>query len=334
MSFPPGTLRGPAALPLTDVQVYIPRPGFYVPTAGTYGWDEFSYDIPSWARVLYVRCVGSGGGGGSGSVEPAATAAWGGGGGGSGSIGETWLPTILMPSRLWIFAPWGGVGGAAVATTGTSGNNGGPGLGAYVCVEYPGSALTDSLLQTHSLVSGYGGGNGKGGTTSAAGAGTAGAQTVWVGTAGGNSAAGAGVGAPVGGIMTAGGGGGGGMASTHAETAGGGGGIPYVFGGQYRTVPQGGAVHSNGQDGWLSYNNQTTTSGALLAAFRDFRANIGGGGAGGGSSLTTTVNAGNGGHGALGCGGGGGGSKENDTTYTSGKGGNGGPGMVLIVALG
>jgi hypothetical protein len=325
---------------LDNVAVFIPRPGRYVPTGGTYGWDEFCYEIPPWAKALFIRAIGSGGGGGSGSVEPASTAAWGGGGGGGASVGELWVPTILLPSRLWIFAPWGGAGGAAVATTGTSGNNGGPGLGAYVCPEYDTTtSLTEAVLQVRSLSCGRGGGNGGGGTTSAAGAGTAGGTTVWAASAGGNSSAGAGANAAVAGVWTAGGGGGGGMASTHASTAGGTGLYPtYLCPAGQRNGPNGGAsgtTTAKGQDGFLPFGNYVTSAGLFQnMALPNMWANFGGGGGGGNSVLTSTVNAGAGGNGAIGCGGGGGGSKENDTTYTSGAGGNGGPGMILIVAFG
>ena len=320
---------------LDGVRVFIPAPGRYVPTAGTYGWDEFCYEIPPWAKALYIRCIGSGGGGGSGGVGVAATAIWGGGGGGGASVGELWVPTILLPSRLWVFAPWGGAGGAAVATTGTSGNAGGPGLGAYVCPEYDftGTAWTDALLSVRALVQGVGGGNGGGGTTTAAGAGAAGTTTVWAGSAGGNSSAGAGANGTAG-IWTSGGGGGAGMAATHASTNGGYGYIPTCYGGS-RWAARGvaGTTQSNGQDGWLEFANYLV-AGLSQPLLRDFLGNLGGSGAGGNSMLTTTINAGNGGNGAIGCGGGGGGSKENDTTYKSGAGGNGGPGMILIVAFG
>lgn len=277
------------------------------PTDGV-GW--LTYNVPRGKSFLQIMLWCAGGGGGGGASGAASTARGGGGGGGySGFVGCI-IPTLFLPTVLFVQAGVGGLGGGA----GLAGASGGQ---SYVSVA-PSSAQANLIL-TAPTPNGGGGGTsgaaGAGATTNAALSitampfvmfGIAFHDTAPSGSAGGAQTGQAGVAAnPL-------------TLHTPAGPGAGGGGVTTTdfVGGNNNSVSglcngaSGGAVAGGrGQDGATYY-------------FPTF----GAGGAGGGTNNSGTGGAG--GNGGLGSGGGGGGGG-----VTGGAGGNGGPGLVMIGAF-
>lgn len=262
------------------------------------------YDVPIGAIALNIICIGGGGGGGNGFGAAAGAARGGGGGGGSGSLSRIWIPTAVLPRRLYVRP---GIGGAATAA----------GQASYVSVAFSGVAA-DLIITTNG---GNAGGTGTGAAVGAAGtggaivAGTSCAYSAlghFVSIAGVNGGAGGAVAGAAGAAVTFGGGGlplsggGGGAGSTSADFAGG----AVTGAGRVLTVPGGLAGANPGNLGTTIWKPLTFT-----------------GGSGAGSS--NTVAGARGGQGSFGCGGGGGGAG----VTTGGTGGAGGSGIVIITAI-
>ena len=71
-----------------------------------------TYSVPEGAVALQIIATGGGGGGGNGFSAAAAAARGGGGGGGAGAVVRLFVPTVLLPRTLYVYA---GVGGSALA---------------------------------------------------------------------------------------------------------------------------------------------------------------------------------------------------------------------------
>jgi hypothetical protein len=154
-------IQGNSYIPSADIQTFS--------ASGTWTKPTTSNGVAATPKWILVRALGAGGGGGSGQCAAIGTARGGGSGGGGGSINEVWLPASVagVTETVTIGAGGAQVAGVSTVTTGTNGNIGGN-------------------TTFGSLVTGYGGGGGCGGTASAikggSGAGTAGAGVSSTGT--------------------------------------------------------------------------------------------------------------------------------------------------------
>lgn len=285
------------------------------------------------ANTQFVRVIakGAGGGGGSGAVGAAGTLTIGGGGGGGGSCTDVFFSRAEIlaayPSgTLTVTVGAGGLGGNAVVTNSTAGNNGSLG----------------GNTTFGNLVTGFGGGGGGGGNlTSSIVAGGSGASarsagtTASTSTANGTGAGGGasavpfnsapysgsgGGGATTGGTATAttgsasggvGGGAGGGVNGSNTNIGG------YYGGPRYRETLGAAPASSTGASTVNGSNGGPPLYGCPA----------GGGGGGGGCGIS--ANAGAGGTGGIASGGGGGGGARNG--YSSGAGGLGGAGECIIM---
>lgn len=247
--------------------------------------------------MTYVKVQAAGGGGGSGRRGTAGNAA-GGGGAASGGYSEAWFRTADLPATVAATVGQGGVGGAAVTTDNTNGNDGAKGgdssFGTYVLAiggekANGGDAMSGNQGNATTVNSQFIGSSGGMGTT-----------------VNGIDSVDASYGAPSGGA----GGGGIGFAAT-------GGSAGRTFGYNNNDFTNGGTVAG-----------QAGTNGT---SFPSYGPGTGGGG-GAGSDTPATVNGGDGGNGGnYGAGGGGGGAAENG--FNSGKGGNGGGGYVEVITF-
>lgn len=277
------------------------------------GFARFTADgdfiVPHGITQATIECIGGGGGAGGGASFNASSVCQGGSGGGGGARTRIEIGAAQLGNpgdTIAVDVATGGTGGAG--GTGAGGSNGTAG----------GNTTFGSVL------TGYGGGHGQGGTSTGVkpGAGGGGA-----GEAGGNStstAATRGGGNPTAGAGGMGGAGAGQNASTAgagAEYGGGCGGIPTTAGG---TGTSGGSSTWGGAGGASGSGNtggnvdSAAQSGGAVGVFQ--AAATGGGGTGG------AVDGGAGGNGADGdllvCGEGGGGGGS----FTAGAGGDGGNG--------
>jgi len=117
MSFPPGLLRGAAALSLVDSQEFWINSG-----SGT----NFIWTKPQWARLVYIHLVGAGGGGGGGGATTGAVVRMGGAGGGGGACHRLWTPADALASQVAVNVGSGGAGGltGGAGAVGQVGGNG------------------------------------------------------------------------------------------------------------------------------------------------------------------------------------------------------------------
>jgi hypothetical protein len=276
-------------------------------TATTVSAGRYDWTIPTGARAISIEAVGGGGGGGSGRRGAANALRYGGGGGTGGSRSITTVSVAELPTTtLSIQVGRGAVGGAAVTTDDTNGNNGESNtLNGSSWVRYNQSVfgVSSVLLQAGAGGSGNGGTNASGTATSGwAGTfagGTGGASTGTTGSTAGETSA-----AP------SGGGGGGTLSATNTAAGGGAGGrvsmfSATLFGGTGASV--------------AGANGDNAPSSTILVA--------GQGGGGGASNASGT--GGSGGNGGF-PGGAGGGGGASPNTFNSGAGGNGADGMVRI----
>lgn len=267
--------------------------------AANYTWTK-----PAGAKFVEIIAVGGGGGGGSGRRGAAGTVRCGGGGGAAGLASRIYMPAQYCPATLYCSVGSGGIGGAAVTTDDTNGNNATSG-GNQTSVKHINSSGATVLI-------GYQGGAGSGGTATAGAGGVNGPYSNLVSGSSGGGAASA-----------AGGGGGSGV-----------------------NIDNGFAPGSGGAGGGISTANISAAGGASSRSVATFQSQLGGtagggvgggpgaggiifgtGGGGGGSNTT-----GPGGNGAFGghYGGGGGGGGASLNGFNSGGGGNGGGGAVII----
>jgi hypothetical protein len=242
-----------------------------------------------------VRVQAAGGGGGSGRRGTAGNAA-GGGGAASGGYSEAWFRTADLPATVAITVGAAGIGGAAVTTDNTNGNDGTSG--------------GDASFGTYLLA--IGGEKGIGGNTVS---GTQGNATTvnsqFVGSNGG-------MGSTVNGIDS--------VDAPYGVPSGGGGG-----GGIGGTGGSGGRTFGYNNNAFTNGGTVAGQSGTNGTSFPSYGPGTGGGG-GAGSDTPATVNGGDGGNGGnYGAGGAGGGAAENG--FNSGKGGNGGGGYVDVVTF-
>ena len=130
------------------------------PASATGSNGNYSWSLPTGAKMFELLMIGAGAGGGSGRRGAAGTARYGGGGGGAGNATVALVDAAGVSGSLSILAPAGGAGGAAVTTDDTNGNAG----------SYPGS----SAQVTFNSVTFYAssGNAGGGGTTTSGSAGT------------------------------------------------------------------------------------------------------------------------------------------------------------------
>lgn len=279
----------------TDVQIFEPS-GVPGGPQSTFVWTK-----PAGAKRVEIVAVGGGGGGGGGRQGAAGTVRTGGGGGAAGQASEFTTPATLLPPTLSITVGNGGAGGAAATTPDTNGGNGGG----------PGQTLVRTPDNAVTLVAGYQGAAGTGGSQAAANGGSAPnySNIATGGPSGGASPAGGGTGGSTSINDTSrwpnSGGAGGGISTAEVAGLGGGGGRNVSGMGGYPGNTPAGANAPDALDGYPF---------SLAAA---------GGGAGVGRA------GGNGGKGGkYGGGGGGGGASTNG--FPSGRGGDGGPGGVII----
>jgi hypothetical protein len=274
-------------------------------TSGT--WTK-----PDNAKLVEVILVGGSAGGGSGRVGAAGTAATGGGGGGSAAIVHFKFDANDLDATETIIVGAKGVGGAAVSTNDTDGNDGTSGGETAIGVGI------NNKLRTYTANPGLGGKNaaaGSGGSSSIGatafntgqGSGGSSSSTGAIGTSGTNSS----------GFNTVGGASGGGV-STANVPANGGAGSRYT---SISVLPQ----TSGGSAGTTS--GSADAGDGVLTAMKIYGVQIGTGGGGGAGA--TNRNGGNGGNGAGTSGGGGGGATRNG--YSSGKGGDGVDGFAVII---
>lgn len=243
--------------------------------------------------MTYVKVQAAGGGAGSGRRGTAGNAS-GGGGAASGGVTEGWFRTADLAATIAATVGQGGIGGAAVTTNDTSGNEGTDG--------------GDSSFGTYLLAAG--GYHGSGGDTIS---GTPGSASTTGSQFNGSNG---GMGSTVNGIDS--------VDSIYGSPSGGGGGggINSVGGSAGRTIGYNNNAYTPG-------GVVLGDAGTNGTSFPSYGPGTGGGG-GAGSDSPSTVNAGAGGDGGnYGAGGGGGGAAENGKN--SGKGGNGAGGFVLIV---
>jgi hypothetical protein len=282
-----------------------------VSTVTNVQWQTFQ--VPTWATMLNIVCIGGGGAGGAGFSGTAGTARGGGGGGGSSAVTRVVVPASFVPSTLFIQVGAGGIGGSGA---------GGSGLLSYVSV-FPAAIDTNFVARSGAVAAGGGGA----GTVSAAGAagsagtvsvpnhnpyGAGGVSNYIVGQAGvlggvHTGAVGVNQTLPNSGLFLTGGAGGAGTQS--ADFAGGGfTAITNSYPSQQRPIAPA-AGSNNGSAGINMFKPLWFFGGC------------------GGSASNTGV-GGAGGNGGYGCGGGGGGGGT-----TGGRGGNGGDGIVIITAI-
>lgn len=271
-----------------------------------------AWTVPKYASFLMITGADGGGGGGAGFSGGAG--AGGGGGGGCASTYGIIIPTMTIPSVLYLQAGLGGAGG----TTGT-GSNGTPTIVTTVAVSPPGPQ--DAILFLGSTAA-HGGSVGTSAVGGAGGQNSAPDQnsfyafngSLW-GTAGVTGGQGGSPSGSPANVTTAlqkpvcqGGGGGG----ANNATASNGSSIALTSG--YFSSVVGGLAGTTGNGG-TGANGETYFSPFVALS-----------GAGGGGAQTTNVAVGGaGGNGGYGCGGGGGGGGQ-----TGGAGGNGGPGFLLV----
>lgn len=234
-----------------------------------------------------------GGGGGSGRQGAAGSTRGGGGGGGAG--GTAWAVVLANTPGASITLTVGadGVGGTAVATVDTVGNNGTAG----------GSHSFGTLLSAPGGAAGVGAGAGAGGAASA-GSGTPGAQVAFAGTAGGAAGQPAGAGT---------------AAATWAATGGGGGGN-ITAGNVVSDGAAGGASGTATTATQLAGGAAGTSAGTRNGGAGNSASVLRGGTGGGGGASHLTQAGGTGGAGVRGGGGGGGSGSTNGAA--SGAGGN------------
>ena len=248
------------------------------------------------ATSLNILCIGAGGGGGSGRRGAAGTARWGGGGGAGAGYTDRVMPASMVGASETVTVGIGGVGGAAVTTNDTDGNQGVAGgetaFGLWVHAPGGGYGFAGSAVSgaggtpvATGMFSGGSGASGDDGTT----AGQIGSDGQYLAPGGG----GGGGGISVGNVSSAGGAGGTGSESRQSPLTGGAGGAP-------------GAVGSS----------SITGEGA------------GGGGGGGGNAGGAGAGFVGGEGGYAGGGGGGGGASVNG--QASGAGGDGMRGLVIV----
>lgn len=282
--------------------------GSDIPGTSVIGIDNKTiYTVPKNATFLSIFLVGGGGSGGRPAVGVGIAGA---GGGGSGAIVNAIVPTMLLPSSLWVSVSNGSLGASANATNGLQGE------GSCVLMY---ALPTGAVAVGNILLIANGGGQGiSTGTGGAAGTVMTSSLARWstlafwnsqVGVAGGAGATGAGVAVAFNATLPLTGGGGGSGSTTAAI----GGGITAQAG--YLGIPTilGGAL--GGGAGFAGMGTNKPWGGC--------------GGTGGGSIAGAGVGGAGGNAGWYGCGGGGGGNAQT----TSGNGGNGGPGYCLIVAF-
>jgi len=248
---------------------------------------------PTGAKLVHVSIVSGGGGGASGRRGADGTNRYGGGGAGGASRRDAFLRADALTSTVDVTVGAAGVGGAAVTTDDTNGNDGTNG----------GVSTFGAYLRSTGGTKGIGG-------TAALGTNGAGGLGVEEGANGGAGGSGAGASG-----LTArgagGGGGGGGIGTGNLANAGGVGG--YSLGAGYWNNATGGVIDSTPPGVGYSQPDDTGLAGN--------------GGGGGASSITTAAQAGANG-GKYGGGGGGGGASKNGSA--SGKGGDGAPGLVVV----
>jgi hypothetical protein len=295
-----------------------------------------TFTVPTCNYVL-VDCLAAGGGGGSGERRGAGVATSGGGGGGGGARLQRIFTLAQLGgvgAAITVTVGVGGLGGTAITTDNTVGNNGTTGgnssfgslLLAYGGAGAPAAASNSNggggggsmsagsganggapypfTLATAGPSFGNGGGTG-GNITSLQ---TQGYAAEWGGAGGGASFSAPNIGQGGSSLFgNAGGGAGGAITSANAATAGADGGSTGAA--TYGGGGLAGAIGANGADG---------------AASASFGASTGGGG--GGASLVSV--AGDGGAGGPGAGGGGGGASRNG--LNSGAGGPGGRGEIRV----
>lgn len=276
-----------------------------------------TWDRPAGTTMAMILLFSGGGGGGGGRSGGAGNR---GGGGGGGCSGTTRLivPTLFLPSRIYVFAGAGGAGGTA--------NNGGiDGALSHVSLA-PDSSIVDNIIAVSGAAAPIGGNTG---TTLAGGTG-GGAGTIAVNTA---MPVGQSIGYFLGIAGRAGGAGG-------AHTGANGTNVTFTTTGTLCLAGPGGA---GGSFGGTSFAGGTIT--AISGAYLSEQApvvpatgtNDGSGGytvqplyamCGCGGSSNGGGNGGNGGNGAWPGGGGAGGGAGT----TGGMGGDGGHGGAIIIA--
>ena len=243
-------------------------------------WTQ--YTVPRGAAFLYVVLVGAGGDGATPTVGAAAT---GGGGGGSGAITKAIIPTILIPTSIYVRV------GFVLS-----------GAGQNTAISIAPNAITSNWILAaasgSSSITGTGGAAGSATELGIFGKGYA-VIVSQAGAAGGagSTTNGAAVSALATLPLTGGGGGGGSSAGTGGNVTG---------AGPFPTIT-GGASGAN--PGIAGMNLRQPFGG------------VGGSGGGGVNAAGTGLNFG--GDGAIGCGGGGGGNAASGTPGAGGKGGPG-----------
>jgi hypothetical protein len=290
----------------------------------------FTKDADSATITYYIYS----GGGGGGSGARSATYASGGGGGSSPGFTIYTIPSMYVGSSQTITVGSAGIGGAAVVTDNTAGNNGAEPTHSEVGTAYTvtgGSDLYPALRYwageggRQTSGSALGGAAGKGlyfftGNTSS----NQPPNIPFTGGAGRGNASTPGetpINSTIFGAMGL-GGGGAGVNGTATSTGGDGSIVESPYNGTftYGIPGAGGAVGSPGGNGTDALGNDS-----LFQV-----AGTGGGGAGGPSGALATGNGYIGGDGGFPSGGGGGGSGCKNT-YTSGVGGDGAAGQVIII---
>ena len=257
------------------------------------GLGVVQYSVPRGATFLYVFAVIGGGRGGTPVVGAGVS---GGGGGGSGSVIKALIPTMLIPSTLY------------VRLDNESASGGG---GFFLAIDRSTAFSQNLILFADGAGNGAAAGTaGPGGAAmTVANARLAGTCALWVSQAGAAGGAGSTTnGAAVTALgtlpLSGGGGGGGSSAGTGGNVTG---------AGPFPTITGGASGENPGRPGYM---------------LRQPFGGVGGSGGGGVNAAGTGLNFG--GDGAIGCGGGGGG---NASSGTAGAGGKGGPGYCLIVAF-
>lgn len=266
-------------------------------SAGNWTWN-----IPSGAKLITVDAIGAGQGGASGRRGAAGTARGGGGGGAGGGRSMFTIPVVELGgnTNLTIAIGAGGAGAAAVAVNDTNGNA----PAATVATTVKVTATSKNLIYIW-RTSGAGGG-----TTAGGAAGYSDWSNMWLGSQGGVGGNSSTVAGPSYSAAAAGGGGGGGGIGTDNVAGAGGGTVS-------EEIARGAAAVAAGVAG----------GGAGVNAPTYIPGGAGGGGSGGGGNASGA--GGNGGNGAFpGGGGGGGGASLNG--FASGAGGNGADGFVKI----
>lgn len=268
-----------------------------------------NYTVPSGAVWLLVEALGGGGAAGSGRRGAAGTVRCAGGPGANGQIVERLISVAtaiaMFPSGVIPYSVGVGcVGGAAVTTNDTNGNNG---TGAAVLANA--TVFGNTPPDARCMIFARGGAAGIGGTATSGAAATASPGTVTQTALNGAST----TGGPGGGQSMSGAGIGGGITSADVAGTGGSGGTGWVgctpgTGGSVdAALPTSGTAPFSGVAPW------STTPG------------------GGAASITTAAQAGANGIVNSGAGGGSGGASLNGNN--SGAGGNGGTGSLKIVAI-